>query len=149
MNETKSEYCPRSIVPELRKLNVMVVEDSPDTLRLLDEMLREEGYRVLTFPDGKTALEAAADSPPDLVLLDARMPGLDAFEVCRRIKADPRLSAIPVIFFGICDDREERRRAFAVGAADYVKAPFNREAILTKVWTYTTFVELKRKLRRL
>jgi putative two-component system response regulator len=77
---------PRGVVRGKEKPALMLLEDAPENPSLLDDMLHEEGYRVLTFRDGKTAIEAATDCPPDLVPPNARMPGLDGFEVCRRFR---------------------------------------------------------------
>ncbi len=125
----------------------MIVDDIPANLDLLDHVLRTKGYRALTFPRGKLALEAAVETPPDLILLDIAMPGMDGFEVCRRLKATPILAEIPVIFLGSSGENEERARAFSAGGADYVTKPFQEEEILTKVLTYLRMMEMQHALR--
>ncbi|HEY5283117.1 MAG TPA: response regulator, partial [Polyangia bacterium] len=78
--------------------DILIVDDGPDNLRVLGELLRGEGYVARPYSDGAVALEAAAATPPDLILLDIMMPTMDGFEVCRRLKEDARLCDIPVIF---------------------------------------------------
>src|SRR4051794_11599252 len=95
--------------------NILVVDDTPANLTLLCGILREGGYRVRPAPSGELALRAAAAEPPDLVLLDISMPGLDGFEVCARIKADPRLLEVPVIFMTAHTAVDDKVKAFAVG----------------------------------
>ncbi len=104
---------------------VMVVDDTPANLGLLEEMLHRERYRVTAFPRGALALRAAAKSPPDLILLDIMMPDMDGFEVCRRLKADEALRDIPILFISALDDMDSKVRAFAEGGVDYVTKPFH------------------------
>lgn len=103
---------------------VLVIDDERDSLRLTLEMLGEQGLAVVGARDGRAGLRLAAARRPDLVLLEIRMPGPDGFEVCSRLKADPATRDIPVIFLSACDRVEDRARAFAVGAVDYVVKPF-------------------------
>lgn len=127
---------------------IMIVDDTPANLDLLDQMLRAKGYRALTFPRAGLALEAAEETPPDLILLDTSMPEMDGFETCRRLKSAPRLAEIPVLFMGVSDDTDEKGRAFAAGGADYVTKPLQEEEILVKVRTYLRMVEMQRELRK-
>ncbi len=78
--------------------DILIVDDTPANLRLLSTILKDRGYRVRVAPSGSLALTAAENSPPELILLDITMPDMDGFEVCRRLKQDPRLAPIPVIF---------------------------------------------------
>ncbi len=112
---------------------VMVVDDTPANLGLLEEMLHRERYRVTAFPRGALALRAAAKSPPDLILLDVMMPDMDGFEVCRRLKADEALKDIPILFISALDDMDSKVRAFAEGGVDYVTKPFHEEEVLARV----------------
>ena len=127
---------------------IMIVDDTPAILDLLDQMLRAQGYRALTFPRGKLALEAAEETPPDLILLDITMPEMDGFEICRRLKNTPRLAEIPVIFIGPLAEPDEKALAFAAGGADYVTKPFQEEEILVKVRTFLRMMEMQRELRK-
>ncbi len=114
---------------------IMVVDDTPANLKLLEEMLQGRGYRVVQFPGGAMALRAAARNPPDLILLDIMMPEMDGFEVCRRIKADESLKNIPVLFISALDGTDDKIKAFAAGGLDYVTNPFQEEEVLARVKT--------------
>jgi len=121
---------------------VMVVDDTPENLELLNGMLRQKGYRVLTFPRGDLALKAAAKNPPDLILLDIMMPGMDGFEVCERLKADESLKRIPVIFISALSETMDKVKAFSVGGVDYVTKPFQFEEVMARV---NVHLELRRQ----
>lgn len=112
---------------------IMLVDDTPANLSLLEEILRGRGYRVVAFPRGAMALRAAAANPPDLILLDIMMPEMDGFEVCRRLKADERLGETPVIFISALDDTANMLRAFDSGGVDYVSKPFQESEVLARV----------------
>ncbi|MBX3178794.1 MAG: hybrid sensor histidine kinase/response regulator [Candidatus Hydrogenedentes bacterium] len=112
---------------------IMLVDDTPANLSLLEEILRGRGYRVVAFPRGAMALRAAAANPPDLILLDIMMPEMDGFEVCRRLKADERLGETPVIFISALDDTANMLRAFNSGGVDYVSKPFQESEVLARV----------------
>lgn len=124
------------------KQTIMVVDDTPANLKLLDNMLRRQGYRALAFPSGDLALNAAAKRPPDLILLDVNMPGMDGFEVCRRLKADKTLAEIPVLFISGRTETKDKVRAFAAGGVDYVTKPFQFEEVYARVQTH---LELSRQ----
>jgi putative two-component system response regulator len=125
------------------KGNLLVVDDTPANLELLSQMLGERGYRVRPVLSGELALKSAAAEPPDLVLLDIRMPGMDGFEVCRRLKRDEKLRDIPVIFLSALTDTEEKIRAFDDGGVDYVTKPFQIQEIEARVQTH---LKLRRAL---
>ena len=116
--------------------SIMIVDDMPDNLRLLQELLSEQGYRIMAFPSGAQALKAAVRHPPDLILLDIRMPEMDGYEVCRRLKADERLRDIPVLFISALNEVEDKIRAFAQGGVDYVTKPFQGEEVRSRVATH-------------
>ena len=126
--------------------SIIVVDDTPQNLKLLDSMLRERGYRVLSFPRGDRALRAAAKSPPDLILLDINMPEMSGYEVCERLKHDERLREIPVIFISALDETLDKVKAFGVGGVDYVTKPFQIEEVEARVRTH---LELRRQRRQL
>ncbi len=104
--------------------SILVVDDTRANIGFLLETLSQAGYRVRIAPDGDTALEQIQYSPPDLVLLDVMMPGIDGFETCRRIRELPQISQLPVIFMTALSDTQDKVRAFAAGADDYVTKPF-------------------------
>lgn len=119
-----------------RHATVMIVDDEPDNLNVLGEMLEREGLSVRAFPCGKKALAAASVEPPDLVLLDIRMPTVDGFETCRLMKADEHLESVPVIFLSAFAGTEDKVRAFAAGGVDYVTKPFSETEVLARVHTH-------------
>jgi DNA-binding response OmpR family regulator len=125
---------------------ILVVDDAAANLKLLTETLTAEGYRVLPADSGELALASVAASPPELILLDIRMPGLDGFEVCRRLKARPESRDIPVILISAFAEIAERVEGFAVGAADFVTKPFQPEELVARVRSH---VELRRLRVRL
>jgi signal transduction histidine kinase len=128
--------------------NILVVDDTPENLTLLVGMLKEQGYRVRPVPSGELALQAAAAEPPDLILLDISMPGMDGFEVCERLKADPRLKDIPVLFLTARTDIEDKVRSFEVGGVDYVTKPFQFAEVNARVRTHLELRRQKRELER-
>lgn len=123
-------------------IRIMVVDDTPANLRLLDNVLRERGYQVFAFRSGDLALTAARRSPPDLILLDINMPEMNGYEVCERLKADPALSDVPVIFISAMNETMDKVRAFGIGGVDYINKPFQVEEVEARVRTHL-------KLRRL
>jgi two-component system sensor histidine kinase/response regulator len=125
---------------------IMIIDDEPENLNVLGDMLRGEGWGVQAFPDGAMALAAAAESVPDLVLLDIRMPGMNGYEVCRRLKADDRLREIPIIFLSALSDTADKVRAFEVGGEDYVTKPFAEVEVLARARLH---LELSRHQRHL
>lgn len=120
---------------------IMIVDDTPANLKLLDSTLRERGYRVSAFPRGDLALRAAAESPPDLILLDINMPEMDGFEVCERLKFDGALKEVPVIFISALTETMDKVKAFGLGGVDYVTKPFQFEEVCARVETH---LELRR-----
>lgn len=126
--------------------DILIVDDTPANLHLLSEILAEQGYRVRPAPDGPLALAAARAEPPDLVLLDIRMPGMNGYEVCEQLKGDPRTRDIPVIFLSALDATEDKVRGFALGGVDYVTKPFHVEEVLARIQTHLTLRDLQRKL---
>lgn len=121
---------------------IMVVDDVPANLKLLGDMLGERGYRVRSFTSGAPAFTAAAKNPPDLVLLDINMPGMNGFEVCERLKADAGLKEIPVIFISSLGETLDKVRAFGVGGVDYITKPFDLTEVEARIKTH---LELRRQ----
>ncbi len=115
---------------------IMLVDDEPDNLEILGRMLRIRGFRLAAFPTGELALRAASETKPDLILLDIMMPGIDGYQVCRRLKADPRLRAVPVLFLSALDGTRDKVRAFAAGAVDYITKPLSEAEVLARVETH-------------
>ena len=111
---------------------ILVVDDLPQNVRLLDAVLSPQGFRVATASSGKEALDVLSKEHPDLVLLDILMPGIDGYEVCRRIREDPGTAFLPVVMI-TASDREERIRAIESGADDFVQRPFDQAELLARV----------------
>lgn len=130
-------------VDMLGKGRLLVVDDTPDCLKLLTDLLKAEGYEVRAAINGDLVLQAAASNPPDLFLLDIRMPGTDGYEVCRRLKALPATRDVPVIFVSAATEADEKVRGFAEGAVDFVTKPFQRDELLARVRTHLELNRLR------
>lgn len=115
---------------------IMAVDDTPANLQLLEGMLLEKNYRVLSFPRGDLALKTAQNNLPDLLLLDINMPEMDGYEVCRRFKEDSKLHNVPIIFISGYNDTEDRVKAFNMGGVDYITKPFQIEEVHARVETH-------------
>jgi two-component system, sensor histidine kinase and response regulator len=129
------------------KSHIMAVDDQPANLRLLEEMLSQQGYVVRSFPRGRLALEAAARTAPDLILLDINMPEMTGFQVCERLKSNPRLAAIPVIFLSALTDAADKVQAFQCGGVDYVTKPFQVDEVQARVETHLKIHRLQKELQ--
>ena len=116
--------------------NIMIVDDNPHNLKLMEDMLRQQRYEVLSFPRGRLALAAADQEPPDLILLDINMPEMNGYEVCERLKASTRLSDIPVIFLSALNATEDKVKGFRSGGVDYISKPFQFEEVQARVETH-------------
>ncbi len=126
---------------------VMVVDDEPANLKLMEEMLRRKGYQVVSFPRGRLALAAAALQTPDLILLDINMPELSGYEVCQRLKSDPRLCEVPVIFLSALHEADDKVKGFRAGGLDYLPKPFHFEELYARVETHLELNNLQRELK--
>lgn len=120
---------------ETEKPRILIVDDSAAELVYLSHLLTAEGYAVETAIDGGSCLDALDGMPADLVLMDVVMPGLDGYETCGRIKADPRWNDIPVVFLSALDRGSDKSRAFSIGAADYVSKPIDPAELLARIKT--------------
>jgi putative two-component system response regulator len=131
------------------KGKILIVDDTPSALKLLADILKAEGYEVRSTTSGELALRAAANSPPELVLLDIRMPEMDGYEVCRRLKAQPETANLPVIFVSAASELEEKMQGFERGAVDYVTKPYQREELLARVHTHLELNRLRHHLEEM
>jgi len=127
--------------------DIMIVDDNPANLRLLEDMLTREGHEVRSFPLGRLALAAAAKDPPDLILLDVNMPEMDGYEVCQRLKSSAELCAVPTIFLSALSEPRDRLKAFESGAVDYISKPFQFEEVHARVETHLSLYYLQRALK--
>lgn len=134
---------PANPIPQAE---ILVVEDTPASLDLLAELLTQAGHLVRPAQDGRMALRSAQAQPPELILLDVRMPGMDGHEVCRRLKADPRTQDIPVIFLSALRDTSDKLLGFALGAVDYIAKPYQPEEVLARVRTHVELHRLQSQL---
>ena len=125
---------------------IMVVDDTPENLKLLSSLLKQNGYKVFALPRGDLALEAALRNPPDLVLLDINMPGLNGYETCRLMKKDPVLKSIPIIFISALNQTIDKVEAFRSGGVDYITKPFYFEEIQVRVETHLKLRAMQRVL---
>ncbi len=128
--------------------SILIVDDTPQNLRLLTDMLKDHDYRIRPIPNGSMALRAAELEPPNLILLDITMPEMDGYEVCRRLKANPKLADIPVIFLSALNDPQDKVYAFAAGGQDYITKPFQVEEVLARVKTHLRIAALQKELLR-
>jgi two-component system sensor histidine kinase/response regulator len=128
--------------------NILIVDDTPANLRLLSNMLAEQGYKVRSVINGQMALTATQASPPDLILLDIRMPEMNGYEVCERLKADEDTHDIPIIFISALDATQDKVKAFTVGGVDYITKPFQLEEVLARVETHLALRNLQKSLQR-
>ncbi len=126
---------------------VLIVDDVPDNLAVLHDALDEAGYTVLVATDGATALQRAAQAEPDIVLLDAVMPGMDGFEVARRLKAGPETAHIPIVFMTGLTDTEHVLAAFDAGGVDYVTKPIRPPEVLARMAAHMQAARQARQAR--
>ena len=130
----------------MKTANILIVDDKPENLRLLTAMLKEAVAQVRPVTSGRLALQAARQAPPDVILLDIKMPGMDGLEVCAELKADEQLRDIPVIFISALHETEDKLKAFQAGGVDYVTKPFQAEEVQARVWTHLMLRRQKRQL---
>ncbi|MCK4838890.1 MAG: sigma-54-dependent Fis family transcriptional regulator [Desulfobulbaceae bacterium] len=128
------------------KGDILIVDDDLASFRTLSSMLTAEGYEVRGVPDGPMALTVVENNPPELILLDIKMPGMDGFEVCQQIKADEKSSDIPILFLSALDELEDKLKGFSIGAADFMTKPFQAEEVLARVDIHIKFSRLRRNL---
>jgi len=136
-----------TISPKSGDATIMVVDDNPANLKLLERMLGQAGYGVRSFSRGRPALVSAALNPPDLILLDINMPELTGYEVCEQLKSDDRLARIPVIFLSALSQTEDKVKALQCGGVDYISKPFEFEEMKARVQTHLMLCRLQRALQ--
>src|SRR5262245_55911578 len=127
---------------------VLIVDDTPANLAYLSDALDEAGYQVLVAIDGPTALERLKLITPDVILLDAVMPGMDGFQTCRAIKEDPATRDIPVIFMTALVDSEHVVRGFTEGAIDYVTKPVRQQEVMARISAHVNKNRLLHKAQK-
>ncbi len=126
---------------------ILLVDDNPINLQVLMETLRVRKSKLFVAKDGQAALDTARKTKLDLILLDIMMPGMDGFEVCRRLKDSPATSGIPIIFLSAMDRTEDKVNGLSLGAVDYITKPFQPEEVLVRVETHLTLHRLQREVQ--
>jgi len=129
-----------------KKEKLLIVDDTPDNLRLLSTMLESQGYQVKRAISGKFALEALQITKPDLILLDVNMPEMNGYEVCKELKSRWETREIPVIFISALDNVVDKVKAFDVGGVDYITKPFQFEEVLARIRNQLSLRELQKQL---
>ena len=131
----------------IKNSDILIVDDTPNNLRVLSGLLLEEGYKVRKAINGEMALRSAFAEPPDLILLDVRMPDLNGYEVCTQLQADTKTKHIPVIFLSALDNEKDKVTAFEVGGVDYITKPLHLQEVLARVKTHLTLQKQQQKLK--
>ncbi len=129
------------------RANILVIDDKPDNLRLLSNILIIEGYKVRKVLNGRLAIDAAQLDPPDLILLDIMMPAPDGYEVCQTLKENPKTKDIPIIFLSALDTLADKVKALSVGGVDFITKPFQQEEVLARVKTHLQIRRLNQSLQ--
>lgn len=131
--------------PKSVKGSLLIVDDDLSARQTMEAFLTREGYEVRCAPNGQTALMFAREDPPELILLDIRLPDMDGFEVCRRLKED-KIDNIPVIFISALHELIDKVKGFEAGGVDYITKPFQAEEVLARVETHLTLKRLQRQV---
>jgi PleD family two-component response regulator len=126
--------------------DILIVDDTPENLTVLRQMLAEQNYMVRPALNGEIAIKAANVSPPDLILLDIRMPGTNGYEVCKQLKSEEKTRGIPVIFISALNELDDKIKAFSLGGVDYITKPFQAEEVLARIKTHLTLRGLQKSL---
>ncbi|MBK4728898.1 response regulator [Oxynema sp. CENA135] len=132
--------------PVSERPTILIVDDTPDNLRLLSAMLSDRGYEVRKAINGRMALIAVEAAHPDLILLDIMMPEMDGYEVCTQLKSSPVTEEIPVIFLSALNEINDKVKAFTVGGADYISKPFHEREVLIRVENRLMLRRLQKQL---
>jgi PAS domain S-box-containing protein len=136
-----------NIQTQATKGNILVVDDTPDNLRLLSTVLAGGGYEVRKALTGQMALMAAKTALPDLILLDINMPGMNGYEVCSQLKADEHTRDVPVIFISALDDVLDKVKGFDIGGVDYITKPFQAQEVIARIENQLTILRQQSSLR--
>lgn len=136
-----------SVVKPLTTFTILLVDDQPKNLRLLSDLLEEQGYEVQQAINGTVALQAVKLEPPDLILLDIHMPDMDGYTVCQQLKANTSTQDIPVIFVSALDEAWDKVKAFSVGGSDYISKPFKVVEVLARVENQLKLQQLQQQLK--
>lgn len=127
--------------------DILAIDDTPENLQLLSQLLTDQHYKVRSVTKGTTAIRAAQAAPPDLILLDINMPEMGGYEVCEKLRQDDRTREIPVIFISASGETVDKVRAFEVGGVDFVTKPFQVEEVLARIKTHLQLRALRQQLQ--
>ena len=148
MSKTREDVAPPfKAEPPRQKNSILLVDDQPKNLKLLSDVLEEQGYTIQQAINGTIALQAIAIEPPNLILLDIQMPEMDGYTVCQRLKSDPSTRDIPVIFVSAMDEVWDKVKAFSTGGADYITKPFKVVEVVARVENQLKIQALQRTLK--
>ena len=125
---------------------ILVIDDNPTNIDVLYTALDSAGYRVFIATEGESGIEQAHQHPPDLILLDVQMPGIDGFETCRRLKSDVSIQEIPIIFMTALADTEDKVKGFNAGAIDYITKPFQHQEVIARIRVHLKLRQLSLEL---
>jgi PleD family two-component response regulator len=128
--------------------NILLVDDTPDNLRLLIKILESPDYVLRKSLSGKMALQGVQREAPDLILLDITMPEMNGYEVCQRLRASEATASIPIIFISALTDADDKARAFESGGQDYIAKPFHALEVQVRVKTQLTIQQQRQQLTR-
>ncbi len=131
----------------LQRQTLLIVDDNPTNLGVIVSSFKNYGFEILVARSGETALKSVQHARPDLILLDVMMPGIDGFETCRRLKANPATQDIPIIFMTALAETEDKVKGFEAGAVDYVTKPLHQEEVLARVTTHLKIQHLTQNLQ--
>jgi PleD family two-component response regulator len=129
--------------------SILIVDDTPDNLRLMAKILSKQAYHVRVAPSGAMALNSIQIEPPDLILLDIMMPQMGGYEVCQRLKADEQTRHIPVIFISALNGVFDKMTAFSVGGVDFITKPFEEIEVLARIKTHLMIHQLQHELQQM
>ncbi len=114
---------------------ILIIEDDPSALRFVGYALEQEGYQVLTATNGLAGIRKVQNEEPDLIVLDIMLPGIDGFEICHRLRAEPQTAQLPILMLSAKAQEVDKATALKVGADDYISKPWCRSELVTKIAT--------------
>ncbi|MUG95504.1 response regulator [Scytonema sp. UIC 10036] len=132
----------------LKSIRILLVDDNPNNIKVLSEAIQGYGWKALMATDGESAIEQTEYAQPDLILLDVMMPGMDGFETCRRLKANPNTQNIPIVFMTALSDATDKVKGLEIGAVDYITKPFQQEEVIARLKLHLKISHLTRTLEQ-
>jgi signal transduction histidine kinase len=147
MNPPQTENIPPENIPPERPL-ILIVDDNPANIKVLFDVLETAGYRTLIARDGQNAIDKLTAVTPNLILLDVMMPGINGFETCQQIKANPATESIPVIFMTALAETDDKTQGFRCGAVDYITKPLQHDEVLARIKIHLELAQLRQHLEQ-